>query len=194
MTARIGEGADMMARGLITHANRTAQRVGVFPGQPCAVAAEVLLRAPKATGKPPAQEEREHKLHDGPPEVWALDSTSIIAPRHVGTIVVCGSHGGLLGRKAETASRQQAFAMVFNDAGIGIDHAGTTRLPALEARGIGAGTYAAYSARIGDARSAWETGRVTVVNGIARGWGARPGMSVQEFADCAAAAWKERNG
>ncbi len=34
-TARIGDGADMMARGVITHANGLAAALGCRPGMPC---------------------------------------------------------------------------------------------------------------------------------------------------------------
>ena len=91
-----------------------------------------------------------------PPAVWALDSASLVGSEHVGAVVVTGSHGGLLGGRPDTALKYDALAALFNDAGIGIDEAGVTRLPALEARGIAAGTVAAASARIGDARSTYD--------------------------------------
>src|SRR5689334_4722491 len=41
-TARIGDGADMMAHGAITHANAAATTLGVSPGQSCQAAAALL--------------------------------------------------------------------------------------------------------------------------------------------------------
>jgi len=96
-------------------------------------------------------------------------------------VVVTGSHGGLLGGRADTALKIAALAALFNDAGIGIDEAGVTRLPALDARGIAAGTVAAASARIGDARSTYEDGILTRVNRCAADFGIGPGMSAREF-------------
>jgi hypothetical protein len=113
--------------------------------------------------------------------VWALDSASAVGAEHVGTIVVTGSHGGLLGGRGETALKYDALAALFNDAGIGIDDAGVTRLPALEARGIAAGTVAAASARIGDARSTYEDGILSRVNARAAALGLAPGRSAREF-------------
>ena len=84
-----------------------------------------------------------------------------------------GSHGGLLGGKPETALKYPALAALFNDAGIGIDEAGVTRLQALDARGIAAATVAAASARIGDARSTFEDGIVSRVNCCAAAIGAQ---------------------
>ena len=47
---------------------------------------------------------------------------------------------------------------------IGIDEAGVSRLPALDARGIAAATVSAAGARIGDARSTYEDGVLSRVN------------------------------
>src|SRR5258708_2248433 len=56
-TARIGDGADMLARGAITHANALAAAVGVCPGMTCRDAAAALQRAaPPRQVPPPALE------------------------------------------------------------------------------------------------------------------------------------------
>ena len=86
-----------------------------------------------------------------------------------------------MGGRPETALKYDAFAALFNDAGIGIDEAGVTRLPALAARGIAAATVAAASARIGDARSTYEDGIVSRVNSRAVALGIAPGISAREF-------------
>src|SRR5882757_10120231 len=44
-TARIGDGADMLACGVISHANRPAAALGVSPGQACRDAADALRQA-----------------------------------------------------------------------------------------------------------------------------------------------------
>ena len=72
------------------------------------------------------------------------------------------------------------YAGVFNDAGIGIDDAGTTRLPALDARGIPAFT---VSAVIGEAGSTYRDGIISVVNRAAQALGARPGLRAREVID-----------
>ena len=185
MSARIGDGADMMARGTISDMNLAARRLGCAVGQPCAQAAELMTKAPAVTADPPPYSESRILLRDSPVFVWGLDSNSMVAPTDAGTIVVTGSHGGLLGGRPETAIRVAALAAIYHDAGIGIDEAGVSRLPALDARRIGAAAVAGDTARIGDARSIWETGFLSRVNGTAASWGARPGMSVPEFADCA---------
>jgi hypothetical protein len=181
MTARIGDGADMLARGTVTHANALALALGCSPGLACRDAAAALQHAEPAKGNPPPALESVFVLSDEPPAVWALDSASAVGPEHVGVIVVTGSHGGLLGGRAETALKYDALAALYNDAGIGIDEAGVSRLPALAARGIAAATVAADSARIGDARSTYQDGVVSRVNPRAAALGVSPGMSAREF-------------
>jgi hypothetical protein len=180
-SARIGDGADMMARGLVTHANASARELGCRAGTACRDAAVLLQRARPGGREPPAKREGSFLLIADSPAAWALDSASLVGADHIGTIVVTGSHGGLLGGRPDTALKYDALAALFNDAGIGIDEAGVTRLPALEARGIAAGTVAAASARIGDARSTYEDGILSRVNGRAAALGITPGMAAREF-------------
>ena len=180
-TARIGDVADMMARGVVTHANPPAAALGCSAGLPCRDAAAALAYAAAGAREPPPALESAFLLITEPPAVWALDSASAVGPEHEGTIVVTGSHGGLLGGKPETALKYDARAALFNDAGIGVDDAGITRLPALDTRGIAAATVAAASARIGDARSTWDEGILSRVNACAAALGARLGMSARAF-------------
>jgi hypothetical protein len=70
---------------------------------------------------------------------------------------------------------------LYNDAGIGKDAAGVSRLPALDARGIAAATVAAASARIGDARSTYEDGVISRVNTRAASLGLREGITARAF-------------
>jgi hypothetical protein len=180
-TARIGDGADMMAHGVISFANAPAVALGVAPGQACAVAAAALQGARPTGRAPPEALEAAFLLIAKPPPVWALDSASLVLPEHQHTIVVTGSHGGLLGGKPETALKYDVLGALYNDAGIGKDAAGVSRLPALDARGIAAATVSAASARIGDARSTYEDGVVSRVNARAAALGLREGIGAREF-------------
>ncbi len=184
-SARIGDGADMMARGIVSRVNSTAAPLGCKPGARCAGAAAVLLRGLAPSGEPPAYAEARFLLRQDPggPPVWGIDSNSLARAEDTGAILITGSHGALLGGRPETAIAVEALAAVFNDAGIGIDRAGVSRLPALDARGIAAATVSAASARIGDARSAWATGRLSAVNRLAAQAGGAEGMRLPEFVD-----------
>lgn len=182
MSARIGDGADMLARGVISHANAYAALCGVVAGQSCRDAAERMRAALAPRSEPPPYTEGRWRLAGGPPEVWALDSAGKILPEDAGRILVIGSHGALLGGRPESALGVDAAAAVFNDAGVGADRIGISRLPVLAAHGIPAATVDCMSARIGDGRSMWESGLVSHVNAVAAQMGVARGMSVQEFA------------
>ncbi|HEX7127063.1 MAG TPA: hypothetical protein VF406_14990 [Thermodesulfobacteriota bacterium] len=182
-SARIGDAADAISNGRISHVNRTAAALGCTVGQSCRDCAERMTRAPGGRTAPIPRSESRVLLRSDPgePMVWGLDSASLVRPEDAGQIVVTGSHGGLLGGRPETALRVDALAAVYNDAGVGAGRAGVSRLPALDARGIAAATVAAESARIGDARSTYVDGRISHVNRTAAEAGAAPGMRCTEF-------------
>ncbi len=180
-SARIGDGADMLARGRISHANQPARALGVAPGQSCRDAAERLRAATPRAVTVPTLDETRSLVDAGPPQVWAIDSASLLKPEDKDAIVITGSHGALLGGKPESALKYDVRAALFSDAGVGIDRAGITRLPALAARGIPAATVSAASARIGDAKSLYHDGVISHVNTVAAAAGATPGMPTKAF-------------
>ncbi|OCW58381.1 hypothetical protein [Hoeflea olei] len=176
VSCRIGDAADMAARGRITHVNAIAAALGVTVGEACTSAAEKLDAGPVASRADPGTVSEARSLHSGGARrIVLIDSASLVKPEDKGQIVVTGSHGGLLGGNDFLALQVDAFAGVFHDAGIGIDEAGTTRLPALDRRGIAGLTVDGASARIGDARSVLEDGVISRVNATARAHGAVPG-------------------
>jgi hypothetical protein len=174
-SARIADAADTLACGVISHANALAARSGVVPGMRCAEAAAAMRRAPAPAASPRFAHEARMVLRAATgttPEIRGLDSVGMVLPDDAGCLLVIGSHGGLHGGRAETALPVAAAAAVFHDAGRGKDGASLTRLPVLAARGIPAATVDYRTARIGDARSLWATGRLSVVNAVATecGW------------------------
>lgn len=179
-TARIGDGADMLAHGIISFVNETAARCGVVPGMACAQAAWRLCSARAPFAPPLSYSDGRFliasELPDSLPEVWALDSIGKVLASDAGKILVIGSHCALHGGRPESALTVDAVAAIFHDAGGG--KAGTTRLAVLDSRSIPAAAVSAASARIGDGRSMCASGILAVVNlsGAARGW--RPGMTV----------------
>ena len=85
-----------------------------------------------------------------------------------------------MGGRPETALKYDVRAAFYNDAGIGIDEAGVSRLPALDRRGIAAACVSAPSARIGDARSTYEDGILSRVNARAAALGLKSGMTARD--------------
>lgn len=184
-SARIGDGADMRRRGVISHANQVARQAGCLPGQAAMAAASALTLAPAWQGAPPPHREGRVILREEPgkPRVVGIDSVSMALAEDAGQIVIAGSHGALLGGNPASAFAVDALAAIFHDAGIGIDEAGIARLPALDARGIAAMTVDSATARIGDARSTYERGVISRVNRTAAGGGIAPGAKVTEVVE-----------
>ena len=182
-SARIGDADDMVRRGRISHVNAIAAGLGVRVGDGCMAAAERLEATPAWTKAPPAFAEARSVIErvSGLPRIVLIDSASLVRPEDAGQIVITGSHGGLVGGVSKMALQVDALAAAFHDAGGGVDGAGMTRLPALDARGIAAVTAAASSARIGDARSVFEEGVISHANRTAVCRGASLGMRVSDF-------------
>jgi hypothetical protein len=182
-SARIGEVADMVKRGIISRVNRFAGMVGCVPGMACTDAAQSLRKASLPFGTPPAYEETRFLISEDPPRIVCIDSASLVKIEDVGQIVVTGSHGGLIGGRREKAFNVQALVAVFNDAGVGIDEAGIGRLAPLDERGIAAVTVGHDTARIGDSRSTYFDGVISHANPLAIKLGACPGAKVREFVE-----------
>jgi hypothetical protein len=175
-SARIGDGADTLHRGIVSRVNALAAACGVEPGQPAATAARLLQTAPWPHPRPaPLAEGRSVSG-----AIVCLDSFSMADARDRGKVVASGSHGGLLA--GQTAATIGPALALFNDAGFGIEQAGVAGLPVLDGAGIAGATVSTLSARIGDGRSTLIDGQLSEVNETAYRLGARPGRSALEFA------------
>jgi hypothetical protein len=184
-TARIGNGADMVARGRLSAVNAPAAALGLADGMMAERALALLGSAalPPAAAGDEMDEARREIAGAGRKgvRVIVLDSNGLVGPDDAGQVVVTGSHGGLLGGKPATAVKAPVLAALYNDAGIGIDGAGISRLPALEARGIAGACVSCFSARIGDGMSTWADGYVSALNPLAASRGGRIGQSARDF-------------
>lgn len=182
-SARIADARDTIASGVISRANAEAHRCGVISGMRCVDAAERLRLARMPSGTLPHANEARALLAAADvccPAVLGLDSIGLVDPGDAGTILVIGSHGALHGGEPASALPVEAAAAFFHDAGRGKDDVGVSRLPVLDARGIPAGTVDFRSARIGDARSLWATGRLSCVNRALWMRGVTAGLSVRD--------------
>ena len=181
-SARIGDAEDTLSFGIISRVNETARAVGCEPGMSCLEAALALRRASPPRVAPEYAEAR-HMVGENPAglRLVCMDSISLVTGgEDDGQVVLSGSHGGLVASQPHLAIGVQAAAAFFNDAGIGKDDAGMTRLPVLDERGVAGATVAAMSARIGDGRSTYEDGIVSRINETARAAGIEPGMPARE--------------
>jgi hypothetical protein len=183
-SARIGDGTDTLASGVVTMANDIAAAHGCLPGHTCRQVVKCLLENAEPAPRvevPPIGEFRTRMGNTGHREVWAMDSVALVEASDSRRIVVTGSHAGLLGGAPDDGVLPvDVFAAFFNDAGGGKDEAGFARLPVLDARGVAAATVSSYSARIGDGRSTYDTGVLSRVNQVAARLELKEGMSARE--------------
>jgi hypothetical protein len=185
-SARIGDAADTLASGIVSFGNSAATACGVAVDMACRDAARLLCAAPWREGAVHTAAESRVELAPGEvgrAPVWGLDSIGLVEARDAGAVLVVGSHGALHGGDPASALGVAARAAFFHDAGRGKQDAGVSRLPVLAARGMPAAAVDAASARIGDARSLWATGRLSVVNERAAALLVVPGMSVKDAAE-----------
>jgi hypothetical protein len=119
-------------------------------------------------------------MADLPDGIVLADTVTRLDARHAGRVLVTGSHGGMIA--ARYAASAGVRAVVFNDAGRGLDDAGVAGMHALASIGMAAAAVSHLTARIADARDAWESGTISDANGVARGFGVVAGMSCREAA------------
>ena len=151
------DAADMLASGLISAVNRTAAALGCAPGQTVLDCAGRMRSASLPAGPVP-------QLRDS-------------------RIVVTASHGALVGGRPNEVVPSGVFAAFFHDAGGARAGSGYSRLASLDALGVVAGTVAADSARVGDARSCYQDGVPPHVNGTARERGGHRGLALHAAID-----------
>ena len=97
-----------------------------------------------------------------------------------GRVVICGSHGGLY--PAYLASGVGLRAVIFNDAGKGLEDAGVAGVMALADAGSAAAAVSHNSSRIADAEDMLARGRISVVNALARQLGVEIGATARQAA------------
>jgi hypothetical protein len=185
LSARIGDGRDGHANGIVSHVNALAERIGVRVGMRCRESLDLLARAGLAPARePPAEDEHRREIAGagrGAVKVIVMDSISLVEASDRDSVVVTGSHGALLGGRRETAIKIPVLAAVCNDAGFGKDQAGVSRLPAMDALGVAGACVSNFSARIGDGRSIYEDGYISALNDLAKRRGGLVGQSCREF-------------
>ncbi|WP_066799705.1 hypothetical protein [Sphingomonas soli] len=107
------------------------------------------------------------------------DSVTALAADAAGTILVTGSHGGVVA--AAMALRAGVAGAIFNDAGIGLRRAGVAGLALFEQAGLPAAAVDHRSSRIGEAESTMR-GRISCCNSVAEALGVHSGMACSDAA------------
>jgi hypothetical protein len=170
-TCHIGDGEHMLAQGRISRVNGAAAALGCAVGETVAACAAKLAAAAPYAGTPPAIAGGKRYVISAEPNerrVLALDAAPLLTADDAGVIAITGSHAALFRGQPDGVIAVDLHAVFFNDAGIGLDRAGVSRLADLDTRRMIAATVAADSAEIGNARDAYATGVISVVNATAR--------------------------
>ena len=116
-SARIGDGADTLASGIVTTANDIAAQHGCLPGHTCRQAVKCLIKGCEPAPRvevPEIGESRARVGNTGHREVWALDSVSLAVESDARKVVVTGSHAGLLEARPATACFQWTCSRRFS--------------------------------------------------------------------------------
>ena len=114
-------------------------------------------------------------------KIVLADSAAAMDESTRGDVFVDGSHCGI--NVGEMTLDTGVGAMVGNDAGMGKNDAGIAGLKFLDKHGVPAAAVSAMSAKIGNGKSTYEQGKISVANEAAKKIGVSAGMSCQEAAD-----------
>jgi uncharacterized protein YunC (DUF1805 family) len=168
--------AEAMLCAHISYVNYVARNCGVYVGEKCEEAAKKLAQAPSALPSRPEEDTpSRHGLAHG---VVGCDSYGCIEPDDSPHIIVCGSHSALH-TAPDMALPFPCKAAFFHDAAAHGDAEGLARITAIDARCIPAFAVDYRSARIGDARSMYDSGIVSFCNKAGASLGVTPMMTVQ---------------
>ncbi|MDH4095037.1 MAG: hypothetical protein OEV81_09640 [Betaproteobacteria bacterium] len=187
-SARIGDGDDLMRRGVLSRVNRIAAACGVTAGMTCREAAERLRDAPLPVATPEPREETRyvHEKAEGRRRgIASVDSVALMTVQDEGQVMATGSHAALAA--GEYVVKIRPRLSIGNDASMGIENAGIASLQALGQAGIAAAAVSSTTARIGDGRSTLLEGVISALNREATLIGGKVGMKALELARLAAA-------
>ena len=184
-TARIGIAGET-EKGIVSYANTLAQSAGVRVGSIAENAAQMMAGADTPSMQfIDGNMKVEEKLtvvytHPAGRRIVAMDSNSMVTEENQMDIIMTGSHGGRVG--SLPAVKYHVAAAFYNDAGVGKDNAGISRLTWLENNHIYGATVDANTARIGIGLETYKSGIVSHANALAQSIGVRPGISAKEAA------------
>lgn len=165
MSARISDGRDMYQNGIVSRANQAAQRMGVKSGMPVNTAAHILLDNNPVQLKPSRRQIKVDSNEYG--NVFALDTVKYADQRIAGGVLCMGSHAARAMADYIDDLGFRLAGVITNDVGGAKDDSGIEGLGLLDPYQVPAATVYCASARVGDARSTYLTGRISHLNSTA---------------------------
>lgn len=191
-SARIGDGRDNYENGVVSYLNETARKLGCRVSQRTRDCAELMLAAPAFAYTVPPKEESRTVIRASSGhgvDVVVIDSLALLRPEDAESVMVAGSHGGVLPMDDRILLGGDARATLFCDAGFGKDDVAVSRIRRLDAHRKPGAAVAVETARIGNGMSVLEDGVLSFVNETASALGARVGMTARQYVELMQAAF-----
>jgi hypothetical protein len=152
----------MYQNGIVSRVNQAAHRMELREGMAVSAAARLLLDN-NPVHVPPAR--RQIKVHsDELGDVFALDTVKYADHRIAGGVLCMGSHSARAMADYVDDLGVKLAGVITNDVGRAKDDSGIEGLALLDPYDVPAATVYCTTARVGDARSTYLTGRISNLN------------------------------
>lgn len=178
LSATLGDGEGLYARGRISTVNFSAEAMGAEPGM--SVERCARLFADVEPVEIDSLVERCVTVYEGEDGRIVASDSIRFAGEASSTVVCVGSHGGRTAVAYAMEVGPKGF--ISNDGGMGLDGSGVSGLATLDEHGIPGASVSVHSARIGDGVSTYRDGIVSVVNDTAAALGVRVGLRASSAA------------
>jgi hypothetical protein len=170
------DGASVWADGVISRANETAMALGVQPGQGTARAAALMLHAPHGQTREvhATLPDQDFQLA---PRVFGCWSMSLVHGERAGEVFCVGTPVDTTMTIYVHRHGIRPAGIIGSDGGFGRNFMAVAGLTILQNMGIACAAVSHLSADLGDPRSIYQDGYISLVNARARDAGAEVGMS-----------------
>jgi hypothetical protein len=173
-------GASVWAEGVISAANATAAALGVQPGQGTAEAGTLMLRAPVGQTRDVRGTLPDHDFvlqAEAAGGVFGCWSMSLVHGERARDVFCVGTPVDTTMTVYVHRHGIRPAGIIGSDGGFGRHQMAVAGLPILEHMGIACAAVSHLSADLGDPRSIYRDGRITLVNRQARDAGIAIGMT-----------------
>jgi len=182
-TAEMGNGADLLAEGVISRVNEIARAMGVKEGMTVRDAAQLFLKAKAGAADDLSDKENREVIFTNAAgrSIVCTDSIAFAWPEDRERNVLCTA--GHTGRSViDYIINSRPWGFICSDGGIGKNDSGLQALPVVNKAGIAGASVSAQSARMGDGHSTYFDGVISACNDLAKAKGVKPGQSAKEAA------------
>lgn len=176
-------GASVWADGVISSVNECAAALGVQPGHGTEQAAVLMVRAPVGAARELRGTLPDHDFPltpDPDPRVFGCWSMSLVQGEHRRDVFCVGTPVDTTMTIYIHRHSIRPAGIIGSDGGFGRHQMAVAGLPILQAMGIACAAVSHLSADLGDPRSIYRDGRISLVNALAHAAGLIRGMPATE--------------